>query len=203
MIEPGALPSAYTGTALLVIDMQVGLFGADTPRHDAEGVVHRINTLARAVRREGETVIFIQHDGPPGDVFEPGREGWKMLPSLEREEGDLVVHKRACDAFYETDLAEVLNKRRVTRLLVTGCATDFCVDTTVRAAASRNYEIVVVEDGHTTADRPHVDAVSLIRHHNWLWQNLIHPRTRILVIPAAAVVALIESEPRAADGVTR
>jgi membrane-associated PAP2 superfamily phosphatase len=48
-----------------------------------------------------------------------------------------------------------------------------------------------------------VDAVSLIRHHNWLWQNLIHPRTRILVIPAAAVVALIESEPRAADGVTR
>ena len=203
MIEPGALTSPFTGTALLVIDMQVGLFGADTPRHDAEGVVERINALARAIRREGGTVIFIQHDGPPGDVFEPGREGWKILPSLEREEGDLVVHKSACDAFYRTDLAETLQKHGVTRLIVTGCATDFCVDTTVRAAASRDYDVVVVEDGHTTADRPHVDAVSVIRHHNWLWQNLIHPRTRILVIPAADVAALIESEPRATDGVTR
>jgi nicotinamidase-related amidase len=179
--------------ALLVIDMQVGLFGPDTPRHDANGVVERINALAGAVREAGGTVVFIQHDGPPGDTFEPQSAGWQLLPSLDRRDGDLVVHKRACDAFYETDLAEALDQRRVTRLLVTGCATDFCVDTTVRTAASRDYEIVVVEDGHTTADRPHVDAVSLIRHHNWLWQNLIHPRTRILVAPTAAVVALIES----------
>jgi nicotinamidase-related amidase len=199
MIEPGALPSPPTGVALLVIDMQVGLFGADTPRHDAAGVVERINALARAVRREGGAVIFIQHDGPPGDVFEPGREGWKILPSLEREEGDLVVHKRACDAFYETDLAEVLGKHRVTRLLVTGCATDFCVDTTVRAAASRDYEIVVVADGHTTADRPHVDALSVIRHHNWVWENLIHPRVRIHVMSANSVIAQIASSVRTVD----
>lgn len=197
MIEPGALPSPPTGVALLVIDMQVGLFGADTPRHDAAGVVDRINALARAVRREGGAVIFIQHDGPPGDVFEPGREGWKILPSLEREEGDLVVHKRACDAFYQTDLAEVLGKHRVTRLLVTGCATDFCVDTTVRAAASRDYEIVVVADGHTTADRPHVDALSVIRHHNWVWENLIHPRRPIEVMPATRVIADMAGLPQA------
>ena len=116
MIEPTAPPSPFSGAALLVIDMQVGLFGADTPRHDAEGVVERINALARAVRREGGAVVFIQHDGPPGDVFEPGREGWKILPSLGARNGDLVVHKQACDAFYATDLAEVLDKRHVTRL---------------------------------------------------------------------------------------
>ena len=185
------------GNGLLVIDMQVGLFGADTPRHDAEGVVDRINALARAVRRTGGTVVFVQHDGPPGDVFEPGREGWELLPSLERRDGDLVVHKRACDAFYETDLAEVLDKQRATRLLVTGCATDFCVDTTVRAAASRDYEIVVVEDGHTTADRPHVDSLSVIRHHNWVWQNLIHPRRQIEVMPATRVIAQMERLPQA------
>jgi nicotinamidase-related amidase len=194
MIEPGAPHSPFTGTALLVIDMQAGLFGADSPRHDAEGVVERINAVARAVRREGGAVIFVQHDGPPGDVFEPGREGWEMLPSLEREEGDLVVHKSACDAFYRTDLAETLRKHGATRLIVTGCATDFCVDTTVRAAASRDYDVVVVEDGHTTADRPHVDAVSVIRHHNWVWQNLIHPRLRIQVTPTEAVIARIQSD---------
>jgi nicotinamidase-related amidase len=177
-----------------VIDMQVGLFRADTPRYDAEGVVDRINAVARAVRRAGGVVIFIQHDGPAGDPFEPGTVGWRLLPSLERLEGDPVVHKRACDAFYETDLARVLQEHQATRLVVTGCATDFCVDTTVRAAASRDYDIVVVEDGHTTADRPHLDSVSCIRHHNWVWQNLIHPRKPIRVMPAAGVIAQVESD---------
>jgi nicotinamidase-related amidase len=120
------------------------------------------------------------------------------FPHIWRQAAVLVdkILKRACDAFYETDLAEVLRKRGATRLLVTGCATDFCVDTTVRAAASRDYEVVVVEDGHTTADRPHVDAVAAIRHHNWVWQNLIHPRRPVEVMPAASVIARIESDAR-------
>jgi nicotinamidase-related amidase len=186
------------GVVLLVIDMQVGLFVPETPRHDADGTVERINTLAAAVREAGGTVVFVQHDGPPGDTFEPGSEGWRLLPSLDRRAGDPVVHKRACDAFYETDLGATLQSRAATRLLVTGCATDFCVDTTIRAAASRDYDVVVVEDGHTTADRPHVDALSVMRHHNWVWRNLIHPRTRIEVVPTSDLVAGLEDSRAAA-----
>jgi hypothetical protein len=59
----------------------------------------------------------------------------------------------------------------------------------VRVAASRDFELVVVEDGLTTADRPHADAVSVIRHHNWLGENLIHPKRRTAVVPAARVLA--------------
>jgi len=181
-------------TALLVIDMQAGLFVPETPRHDPEGTVRRINALAAAVRQAGGTVVFIQHDGPPGDPFEPGSEGWRLLPSLDRRSGDPVVHKRACDAFYETALGETLRARGAARLLVTGCATDFCVDTTIRAAASRDYDVVVVEDGHTTADRPHVDALSVMRHHNWVWRNLIHPRSQIEVMPAGEIIARIAAD---------
>jgi nicotinamidase-related amidase len=110
-----------------------------------------------------------------------------------------VVHKRACDAFYETDLAKILQEHDARQLIVTGCATDFCVDTTVRAAASRDYEMIVVEDGHTTADRPHVDAVSVMRHHNWVWQNLIHPKRRIEVLPASGVISRLEAGGPGAD----
>ena len=180
-------------TALVVIDMQAGLFVPETPRLDADGVVARINALARAVRRTGGPVVFVQHDGPPGDAFEPGTKGWALLASLDREAADPVVHKRACDSFYETDLADVLAAHRARRLVMTGCATDFCVDTTVRAAASRDYEVVVAADGHTTADRPHVTADQVIRHHNWLWENLIHPRRPVAVRPAAEIVAALES----------
>ena len=39
--------------ALLVIDMQVGLFEGDPPRHDADGVIRRINEIAKVVRATG------------------------------------------------------------------------------------------------------------------------------------------------------
>ena len=126
---------------------------------------------------------------------EPGTPGSELLVSLERAPEDLVVHQSACDSFYDSELATVLERNGVRRLFVTGCATDFCVDTTVRAAMSRDDRVVVVADGHTTADRPHVDAVSLIRHHNWLWRDLIHPKVRVEVTEAEAVIAGITQRP--------
>lgn len=51
---------------LLVVDMQVGLFEGHPPRWDTDGVIHRINVVARAVRAVGGMVVFIQHDDPPG-----------------------------------------------------------------------------------------------------------------------------------------
>ena len=182
--------------ALLVIDMQVGSFGSESPRHDAEGVVARIHLLTGAVRAAGGLVVFIQHDGPAGDTFEPGSDGWRILPALDPRASDAVVHKQACDAFYETDLAAVLERSGARQLVVTGCATDFCVDTTVRAALSRDYDVTVVADGHTTADRPHVAAVALIRHHNWLWADLIHPHRRIEVLPTEGVLARLATGAR-------
>ena len=53
----------------------------------------------------------------------------------------------------------------------------FCVDTTVRSAVENHHNVVVVADGHTLSDRPHLDAVSVIRHHHWVWSNLITRRT--------------------------
>jgi nicotinamidase-related amidase len=166
---------------LLVIDMQRGLFEGSQPRHDREGVVRRINALANAVRSANGTVLFIQHAGPEGDDFEPGTPGWQLLTDLERSDLDPVVAKRACDSFYESELEAALASRSIDELWITGCATDFCVDTTLRAAASRDYRVTAVEDGHTTADRPHLDAASVIRHHNWVWADLILPRSEVKV----------------------
>lgn len=179
----------YTGTALLIIDMQKGLFVAETPRYDSDGVINRINTLGKAVRERGGMVVFIQHDGSKGNLLEPGTEGWEILPSLNRKPTDIVVNKAACDSFYKTELAQVLDRNKIRRLIVTGCATDFCVDTTVRAAFSLDYQVIVVSDCHTTSDRPFVDAASLIQHHNWLWKNLIHPEAQIEVMEMENLVA--------------
>jgi nicotinamidase-related amidase len=174
--------------ALLVIDMQVGMFNEPKSRHDQAGVVERINALSRCVRDVGGTVVFIQHDSPTGGVFAPHTPGWQLLPTLSREDRDPVVHKTACDSFYETELESVLAGAKTRDLLVTGCATEYCVDTTVRAAASHNFAVTVVGDAHTTADRDHLDAVSIIRHHNVTWKGLLLPRSQVAVEPTSTVL---------------
>jgi nicotinamidase-related amidase len=180
--------------ALLVIDMQVGLFEGPSPRYDADGVIQRVNEIARNTRATGGIVVFIQHEDKYS--FKQGTKGWEILPTLERKDSDLLVHKQACDSFYETELADVLEKHGVRQLIVTGCATDFCVDTTIRAAASRNYEVMVVKDGHTTKDKPHLNAKSIIDHHNWMWENLILPRNEVKILSASSVIDWLQSESR-------
>jgi nicotinamidase-related amidase len=174
-------------TGLLVIDMQVGLFEGKVPRHDADGVVERINTLACAVRAKGGSVVFVQHEDD--EAYSHGSREWQLLPTLDRRPGDVYVRKTACDSFYRSDLDKVLRERGIGRLLATGCATEFCVDTTIRSAASKDYEVIVVADGHTTKDRPHIAAEAVIAHHNWVWSNLILPGRVIRVMPTAELLA--------------
>jgi nicotinamidase-related amidase len=38
----------------------------------------------------------------------------------------------------------------VGHVIVTGLATEFCIDSTCRAALSRGYDLTLVEDGHST-----------------------------------------------------
>jgi nicotinamidase-related amidase len=161
--------------ALIVIDMQVGSFGQDAKRHDAAGLVARLNALARRVRETGGTVIFVQHDGPDGDPHHRDQPGWALLPELEKLPTDVTVRKTACDSFLRTTLDEVLAERDIRDLVITGCATDYCVDTTVRTALARGYRTIVPCDGHTTADRPHLSAAQIIAHHNAIWRDFIAP----------------------------
>ena len=93
-------------SALLVIDMQVGSFSGPSVKHDVGGVVERINSVASAVRAANGIVVFIQHDGE--DAYRKGSNEWQIVPALARAEGDVFVEKRACDAFYETNLAPLL-----------------------------------------------------------------------------------------------
>ena len=105
-----------------------------------------------------------------------------------RQPTDIVVSKTLNDAFAATELQAVLQKLGADRVVVCGWATDFCVDATVRSAVSNDHHVVVVGDGHTLANRPHLAAPAVIRHHNWIWSNLLTNRS-IRVASAAELLA--------------
>lgn len=162
-------------TALIIIDMQQGSFTNRSPRHDAAGLVRRLNDLAGRVRASGGVVLWVQHDGPVGDPHHPSEPGWQLLSELDARTGDLYSRKSFCDAFLDTGLADLLRHAQADRLVIAGCATDFCVDATVRSALARGYKTVVPRDGHTTANRPYLPAVKIIEHHNAVWADFIAP----------------------------
>jgi nicotinamidase-related amidase len=172
--------------ALLVVHMQVGLLNGK-PKHDLPGILDRINRLAAKVRTQSGKVILIQHCGGKGDDFEPQAPGWAFLPELVQESADIIVPTTLNDPFVGTDLQLRLTEIQPDRVLVTGWATDFCVDSTVRSAVAHHYDVVAVADGHTLNDRPHLDAVNVIRHHNWVWRNLITQRS-INVVEASELL---------------
>lgn len=152
---------------VMVVDMQQGVF--ETPRHQREHCVSRINQLTKAA----DTVIFIQHTEAGG--LEEGSEGFALLPEVEQPAGAFYVTKTACDSFYNTGLEALLREQSINAFVICGCATDYCVDATIKNGVSRGYHITVAEDAHTTADRPAAQAQILINHHNDVWRNFIAP----------------------------
>lgn len=174
--------------ALLVIDMQRGSFTHKTPRYDTDGIVNRINTLAENFRLSGNVVIFIQHDGTTNNEFVPQTDEWKLLPELNINEHDILINKYANDIFYNSNLKHKLDSLNIDELYITGCATDFCVEATIQSALTKDYKITVVKDGHTTGNRPHLNAEKVIEHYNWVWQNMIPTKGFIKVEDFSTII---------------
>lgn len=69
-----------------------------------------------------------------------------------------IVGKNTYDAFINTDLEEILKWKEVEKVAVCGVMTDFCCDTTARAAFNRGFETCLVEDACGSANRSQHEA---------------------------------------------
>jgi len=153
-------------SALMIVDVQQGMFDPDNAVHRGEDVVARLGALLRRARVAGTPVFHIQHDGGPGDTFARGAPGWAHHPLVAPIAGETVVEKRASSAFTGTDLHRRLQAAGIDRLVLCGMQTDLCVESTLRGAVSLGYRIVLVSDGHTTYGNPVLSAEQIIAHHN-------------------------------------
>ena len=158
-------------SAILIIDLQVGLFDEPGKPFDYEKVISKINALTTTARKHRIPVVFIQHETKEG-VLKHNSPGWNLVSDLDVSAEDYFVRKTTPDSFLRTNLNEVLEKENVKNIIVCGYATEFCVDSTIRAAAALGYQIQIVSDGHTTHDKEHASAEFIIKHHNETLPNI-------------------------------
>src|ERR1700685_2943555 len=137
--------------ALLVIDVQRGLFSGRRRPFDADAVVDRINSLTARARAKGAPVIFIQHEHP-GSPLEFGAENWQLEEHLLFTERDNLVRKSTPDSFLRTNLGELLAQWNTEQLVICGYASEYCLDTKNGRAAAPRYSVILVADACNTHD---------------------------------------------------
>ena len=90
--------------------------------------------------------------------------------------------------FVGTELERELESRDIGHLVVTGAQTEYCVDATVRRAASLGYDVTLVTDGHTTSASRLLSREQIIAHHNRTLPGLALVGARIAARSAAEVL---------------
>ena len=175
-----------SATALLVIDVQHGLFVTSPPPAQAVVVLERINHLTARARADGVPVIFIQHE-QASDGLIPGSAAHALDARLQVAADDLRIGKTTPDSFLRTQLGDTLESLQVRQLVICGYSTEFCVDSTVRRAAGLGYHVTIAADAHTAHDKPHASGEEIRRHHNATLPAISSFGVRIAAIDSAAI----------------
>ncbi|MFQ5684989.1 MAG: cysteine hydrolase family protein [Candidatus Binatia bacterium] len=131
---------------------------------------------------------------PEGIDLETCREGtWgtEFFGGIAPLPDERVIIKHRYSAFIHTDLNTALRAKGVESVLVTGVATNVCVETTARDAFMYDYYVTMVEDCVATSDNAlHVATLENMRRHFGLvvssreiiaaWQGLPQKKTAAL-----------------------
>jgi nicotinamidase-related amidase len=148
-------------TALIVVDVQQGLFERSQPIYRAEAMLDTFNALIDEARQASTPVIYIQHENE--NTLVRGTQEWQLHPRIQPLHPEVVVHKQYGNAFEKTILQEELTERDVSRVVICGLVTHGCVRATCLGALNLGYEVVLVADGHSSFSK---DAVKLIKKWN-------------------------------------
>ncbi len=73
-----------------------------------------------------------------------------IIDELKPLEGEIVLDKNSSGAFTSTSIDQLLRNMEITSLVVTGVATNSCVNLTASEAADRGYACVLVNDACAT-----------------------------------------------------
>lgn len=157
---------------ILFIEYQNEFCTPEGKMHDAvKGVMESTGMLAKsadvaeACRKAGlkvlHTAITFKEDGSDnpnkalgilagcagGKLFTEGTWNADFCASMTPQEGDLIVKgKRGLDAFPGTDLEALLLANGVETLVLAGFLTNCCVESTMRTAYEKGFDVITLTD---------------------------------------------------------
>jgi nicotinamidase-related amidase len=114
--------------------------------HTREAHKADLSDCPPAKRARGNPALRIGDSGAMGRILIAGEPGNQIIPALAPLPGEIAIDKPGKGAFYATGLHERLQQAQITHLLFMGVTTEVCVQTSMREANDRGYEVLLLED---------------------------------------------------------
>lgn len=146
--------------ALVVIDVQESFRQrANWAAISNPEIGKQVGLLAETFRAKGEMIVWVLHAEPgTNNVFDPDSGYVRLIEGLTAAHGEPVITKTSFNAFYTTNLQQLLTAAGIVDVVVCGIRTEQCVETTARDAAGRGYDVTYVTDATATNPIEHRDA---------------------------------------------
>ncbi len=146
--------SASGKAALLIIDMinSFDFSGGEVLKERAGAIVEPILRLRKDVEAQGWPVVYVNDNfgewhSERSRLVELALEHENpVMKAIEPNEADYFIIKPQFSGFYATNLQVLLPKLGVSRLILTGVATDICILFTAGDAHMRDYDLWVPSD---------------------------------------------------------
>ena len=156
--------------AVLVVDMHelehndVSCLCANRDSALVRRMIPRLGKFLDGAREAGATIAWVQHTtgvwGSQGNVLK-----LDLPTTLQPLEGEIVVKKTRSSAFMGTGLDVILRNIGVRTAIVTGIATEGCIDATALDAGHLDFYAVVIEDCVASFnDDLHTSALAVLRY---------------------------------------
>lgn len=136
-------------TALFAIDIQDNMMIGKYSVPNADNFADLFEARISAARATNQAVIWVQNDGPDGDVDEPFSEGWQLffVPNV----GELVVRKTTQNVFESNpELASLLKQQGIDEVEIIGMQSEFCIQASARGARAAGFKVVLNPRLHAT-----------------------------------------------------
>jgi len=159
-------------TALVMIEFQNDFTSEGGSLHaavaevmESTGMLDKAVRAADAARAAGATVIHSPITFQPGyyeitshpygilagvvdsTSFVKGTWGAEIVDCLTPKDGDIVLEgKRGLDAFASTNIDFILRSKGIQTIVLCGFLTNCCVESTMRSAYERGYEVITLSD---------------------------------------------------------
>ena len=152
-------------SALLLIDVQVGVdvlshWGGPTGRRNNPDAETKMLQLLAVCRKADLQVAFTRHDSrEAASPLKFSLPTGAQKPGFEPIAGEIVVEKDVNSGFIGTSLEVQLRRAGISRLVIVGFFTNFCVETTTRMAGNLGFDTYLVEDCCSASNRVGPDGI--------------------------------------------
>lgn len=158
MSEKITLNIEKNNTALVVIDLQKGMFGRKTEPYEVNVVISNAAKIADEFRKNQMPVFLVNVSSNEAERLKViADESWQMkggmpadwselVPELNVNPTDIKITKKQWGAFYGTELDLQLRRRGIKTIVLCGISTNVGVESTARFAYEYGYNQIFPED---------------------------------------------------------